>query len=210
MAYITAAEFKAWSLDNVSHATDAQGNSLDSLITDLIEAAARQIDQDTGRRFAALTAETRLVQVDVDGFARFRDLTGVTSVTIDNDGDETPETVLASTDYVVGPKTDEFGAVAARYQWMRSSRTGTARFFHGTWLSIVGNWGYTVSSAAPYDIKQANKIRAAWLWARRDAKLGTVAIPGMGVAASMQRWDTDYQQLIAPYVHPWNVMPGGG
>lgn len=210
MAYITIAELKAWALDNVNHATDAQGNSLDALFTDLVEAAARQIDQDTGRRFAALTAETRLVQVQVDGFARFRDLTAVTSVTIDNDGDETPETVLAATDYVIGPKTDEFGAVAARYQWMRASRNSSARFTPGTWLSILGNWGYVVSAAAPYDIKQANKIRAAWLWARRDAKLGTVAIPGMGVAASMQRWDTDYQQLIAPYVHPWTAMPAGG
>ncbi|MEO8082519.1 MAG: hypothetical protein ABI780_01720 [Ardenticatenales bacterium] len=210
MAYITIAELKAWALDNVAHATDAQGNSLDALFTDLVEAAARQIDQDTGRRFAALTAETRLIQVQVDGFARFRDLTSVTSVTIDHDGDETPETVLAATDYVIGPKTDEFGAVAARYQWMRASRNSTARFSCGTWLSILGNWGYTVSGVAPYDIKQANKIRAAWLWARRDAKLGTVAIPGMGVAASMQRWDTDYQQLIAGYIHPWNSMPGGG
>lgn len=210
MAYCTLAEFKTWLLDNTSFATNAQGTSLDNLLTDASEAAARQIDQDTGRRFAALTAETRLVQVQVDGFARFRDLTSVTSVTIDNDGDETPETVLAATDYVIGPKTDEFGAVAARYQWMRASRNSTARFTPGTWLSIVGNWGYTVSSAAPYDIKQANLIRAAWIVARRDARLGTVAIPGMGVAASMQRWDTDYQQLIAAYVHPWNAMPGGG
>lgn len=210
MAYITIAELKSWALDNVAHATDAQGNSLDTLFTDLVEAAARQIDQDTGRRFAALTAETRLIQVDVDGFARFRDLTSVTSVTIDNDGDESPETVLAATDYVIGPKTDEFGAVAARYQWMRASRNSTARFTCGTWLSILGNWGYVVSAAAPYDIKQANKIRAAWLWARRDAKLGTVAIPGMGVAASMQRWDADYRDLIANYIHEWVNMPAGG
>lgn len=214
MAYITVAEFKAYAFDDPTKVTDANGASLDPLITDLIEAAARQIDQDTGRTFSALTAQTRLMQVQVDGYARFKDLTTITSVTADNDADETPETVLATTDYVVGPRADEMGAAAVRYQWMRASRNSTARFTPGAWLSIVGNWGYTVTVSAvvqaPYDIKQANKVRAAWLWARRDAKLGTVAIPSMGVAASMQATDTDYRQLIAPYVHAWGMMPGGG
>ena len=210
MAYATVAEFKLWLLDNTTYNTNAQGTSLDNLLTDALEAAARQINQDTGRSFTLATAETRLVQIAVDGYARFRALVSVTTVTIDNDGDETPETTITSTDYVLGPQTDEFGAAAVRYQWMRARRNGTARFTHGTWLSIVGNWGYVVSSAAPYDIKQANLIRAAWIAARRDARLGTVALPGIGVAASVQRWDTDYQQLIGPYVHPWTTMPAGG
>lgn len=209
MGHCTLAEFKSWAFDNVSHGTDAQGNSLDGLLQDLIDAGARQIEQDTGRLFSSAT-DTRLVSVAVDGYARFKDLISITSVTIDNDNDETPETLLAATDYIVGPKTDEFGSAAVRYQWMRSRSNGTARFFPGVWLSIVGTWGYVVSSAAPDDIKLANQLRAAWLWARRDAKLGTVAIPGMGVAASMQQWDTDYRQLIGPYIHAWGSMPGGG
>lgn len=209
MAYCTLAEFKLWLLDNVTYGTNAQGTSLDDLLTDALEAAARQIDQDTGRRFSSGT-ETRLGQVDVDGYLRFRDLISATTVTIDNDGDETPETALVATDYVLGPQTDEQGATAARYQWMRARRNSSARFTRGTWLSIAGSWGYVVSAAAPDDIKQANLIRAAWIVARRDARLGTAAIPGMGVAASIQKWDTDYQQLIAAYVHPWTAMPAGG
>lgn len=207
--YASPDEFKVWLLDNTTYGTNAEGTSLDSVFNRALAAASRQIEQDTGRKFE-LATETRLARIDPDGVARFRDLVTATAVLIDQNADDTPEATAATTDYLLGPLTDEFGGTPARYQWMRARRNSSVRFAPGWLVSIAGTWGYVVDSLPPEDIVQATLIRTAWIVARRDAQLGTVAIPGVGVAASVQRWDTDYWQLIGPYVHTWTTMPAGG
>lgn len=216
MALVALSEFKRWYLDDTGHATDADGNSLDSQYQRVLDAASLDIRKDTGRIFERLTDQARTLRIDVDGYVRFKDLIAGTidAVLIDQNADDTPETTVASTDYLLGPLTEGEGEAPARYQWMRAKRNSSARFGIGWLVQITADWGYveTVGGAdyVPEDIELACMIRAAWLLERRNAKLGTVAVPALGVAAKVQATDHDYRALIEPYIHPWISMPAGG
>lgn len=206
--YASIAEFKAWLSDRSAYLVDADGASIDSELGDVLDAGSRLVDDDTGREFFLTSSEARSFRINLQGAVMLPDLiASVTpTVTIDTTGNETAETTLAATDYVLGPLTDERGRAALRYEWLRRARFGSVVFTPGYKLTVSGDWGFLESGAAPAGVKVATMIQAARLYARRDAKLGAKVIPEVGLREVLSKTDPDYDRLIAPFVRDvWGV-----
>lgn len=203
MALATVEAWKLWAGDNTTYWTNAEGDSLDDVIGDAIDAASRRVENDCGRTFEVSEDEDRTLRVDDDGRVRFTDLIAdsITSFDCDLDGDDEADTELAETDYILGPLTDERGLAPTRYQWAKR-RAGAAYWpSPGTIVTITANWGYVESDdSPPPDIVQACIIMAGRLFARREAKLGAVSVPNMGTVGMVKGEDQDYLDLIRPYV----------
>src|SRR5688572_27634122 len=91
--YATLAEYLAYSVARGQTAATSSGD--DAVITDLLEAASRYIDDNTGRQFFP-TVETRVYDIPKSREIRLKaDLLEVTTLS-NGDG-----TTIASTDYVL-------------------------------------------------------------------------------------------------------------
>lgn len=199
--YATVAEFKAWLTDKVGYVENADGGSIDTLLEDCLSSATGDIEDDTGRVFALTTpAEARSFYVDIDGLVHVTDLVTVTSVVVDTNGDDVVDKTLASTDYMLLPKTDNRGRAGVRYQLIKATPSGGAYFIPGYRVTVTSTWGYVESSAAPKQIKTACLLRAARTLARRDARLGSLIMSmGSSSVEVVAKLDVDYENLIDAY-----------
>lgn len=203
MAYATVADWKLWAADNTTYFTNAEDTSLDDVISDALDAATRQIEQDCGRVFYQTEDEDRTFRVGDDGYVRFVDLvaSSIDAVQYDSDNDDTADEDLTDTDYLLGPLTDERGRAPSRYQWMKR-RAGASDFpGPGLIVTITADWGYVESDGSPPpDIVKACVLRAGRLFARREAKLGAVSVPNLGTVGMVKGRDIDFEDLIRPYI----------
>lgn len=202
--YATAQELKEWLADKVSYVQDADGASIDAMLTDVLKAASDDIDAGTGRVFYRTNGQAREFYVDEVGIVHVKDLIASTTPTIqiDQNGDDVVDTTLAATDYVLGPRTDDRGLPAVRYQMIRPSRAGSVGFLPGRLMKVTGDWGYVGSDDdEPPQVRRACILRAARLIARRDARLGSMVMTfGAGTMQLVAKLDHDYEQLIEPLV----------
>lgn len=197
--YATVAEFKRWLTDKTSYVEDADGNNIDALLTDCLLAASRGIDDDTGRIFYRVELEVRQVFVERCGEVSFVDLIAdtVPTIVIDTNGDDVPDKTLATTDYLLLPRTGKNGAAAVRYTDMRLRSTASVVLTPGYMVQITGDWGYLDDGVAPSKIKQACLLKAARLLARRDAKLGSIIMAmGSSTVEVVAKLDRDYADLV--------------
>mgnify|MGYP001344769726 CR=1 FL=1 len=206
-SYASVEEFKDWLDDDPRNLVDGQGADIDARMTRLLEAASRSFETDTGRIFYKQTSASRTYYPDPAGFVQVVDLLSATSITIDANGDGTPETVLATTDYRLLPKTGGHGGIAvARYQRIESELGSSYRFYQDRPVAIVGNWGwvetYNGVERAPADVTTAVLILSTRMLMRRSAKLGRAVIPESGVSEGLAKLDPDYQAIVQRYMHP--------
>jgi hypothetical protein len=167
----------------------------------LIEAASRQADADCGRIFYLQTATLRRHYPDITGTVHLVDLVTATTIAIDTTGDETTDTTLATTDYVLLPKVDQ-GLAATRYQTLKASRLGGYRLSCGYAVDVTGSWGWVGSDGrAPAGIQTAVCIMASRLYMRRRAKLGRAVVLEAGLSEGLSKTDPDYLAEIEPFVH---------
>lgn len=202
-SYQTAAAWKLWALDNTSYDDNAEGTSLDPVIEECIEAASRDIDGDTGRVFYKVTAGARFMRVDDTRAVKFVDMIAgsTTVVLVDDNGDDTPETTLAASNYILEPLTDDRGLAPARYSKLRSRRGASRVLYPGQMVKITCDWGYVESDGTPpANIIMACNIRAGRLFARREAKLGAISVPNLGTVGMIKGRDQDYLDLIRQYI----------
>lgn len=162
--YLTLAEFKAMAdPGSVGFSADATD---DGVIEDLIEAASRQIDRQTGTTFYG-RAETHYFDIPE---GRVLDLDDqLISVTTFLNGNETE---ISSDDYILlQPNKVPYYAIKLRdtsnVYWTSSSAGSYEQV-----LSIEGSWGY--SSSAPDNIK-ADCFEIAKLYYRRRTGQGQTA-----------------------------------
>lgn len=191
MAYATVDEVLA----RMGHAT-ATDADLQAKITDALNAATKQIDDDTDRVFTASTA-TRTFGTPGGSVLHLPDFTAITTLKVDDDDDGVFETTIASTDY-------EVDTLRERTDWPYD----TIRLFDRSWpsagkrrrrIEIAGDWGW---AAVPSPINQACSLLAARLSQRASTALyGTQSFGELG-AASIRNNDPDYLKLIAPYRLP--------
>lgn len=203
MAYATVEAWKLWAAENTTYFTNAEGDSLDDVISQCLDAATRGIENDCGRVFEEIEGEIRTFRVDDNGRLAFVDLIAdsVVEVLYDTDGDDTPETALADTDYILYPLTDDRGRLPERYQSMRRRARGAVWPAPGSLVSIEADWGYVESDGSPpADIVMACLLLAGRMFARREAKLGAVSVPGMGTVGMVKGSDQDYLDRIRNYV----------
>jgi len=197
--YVTGAQVMRWLSDNVRYATDADGGSLEDLADNCALAANRQVEQDCGRVFYALSNQARESRVDLDGTVPLVDLTSsAPTVLVDADGDDVAETPLTA--FQLLPRTDGLGQPATRFQLLRALPVGDGLLQPGRLVQVTGNWGYLEDAEAPTPIRTAALLRAAQLWMRRSAPLGVAITFVDGNAVQrVAKVDHNYADLIAPY-----------
>lgn len=187
-AYATLAELKD-ALD-ITDATDDAG------LQRALEAGRKWIDNYTGRKFLADTADVTRVFLPSDPKTlRVPDLRSITSIKVDRNGDRTYSTTLTlASDYELWP-FDGPPYTEVRL-WPLSSYS-----FSSYHIQIIGKFGY--STTPPDDIKQANILVAIRYWKRPDAPFGVLSAPELG---SFQRayeripsLDPDVGFLLNPY-----------
>ena len=151
--YVTLNEAKA-RLWPTGAATDA---GEDAMIENIIEAASRQVDTDTGRYFYTNAAdETRTYQAQWFDCVWTDDIISITTLKTDDDADGTFETTWAVTDYALTPLNAALNGKP--YQKVQVKLNGDHTFPVGEYagVQIVGKFGW---STPPKGIKEATLTR---------------------------------------------------
>ncbi|KKL19182.1 hypothetical protein LCGC14_2468050 [marine sediment metagenome] len=167
--YATLAEFKT---EKDISSTDAVD---DTSIEDIIEAASRFIDSETGRTFYART-ETRNFDVP-RGTRELRlddDLLTITTLTNGDDNE------IANTEYILLPAnvSPKFAIVLKSTSstiWQPDSNSGTEQV-----ISVAGTWGWVADH--PDNIKRACLMIATDYYDKREGQgVTTATVTGAGV-----------------------------
>lgn len=191
--YITLSELKS--------RLDITSATYDSLLDAAIEAASRQIDAYTGRRFYRnATDETRYyTATEPDLLLLPDDLGSLTSLATDDDGDRVYETTWASTDYDLEPANAALDGQP--YTAIRVTPLGRYTFpSTSRGVRLVGRFGYSTLAAVPDAVAEAAAIQAARLFKRRDSPFGMAGSPEFGVLRALPPLDPDVRALLAPFV----------
>lgn len=167
----------------------------DALLEMAVESASRMIDSECDRNFFSTSATRDFVPsdsytVDTD------DLTAITSVKIDDQGDLTFLTTLAVTDYQAEPVNQRVSGNAFPIYRLRM----IGDYLLPLWgqqatVRIQGTYGFT---PVPTQITQATVIQAGRIFKRLDSLLGFAGFSDMGVAR-VGRVDPDVAAMIRPF-----------
>lgn len=153
-----------------------------------LDAATLWIDERMHTRYRAI-AETRHYSARWRDLLHVDDLTALTELATDEDGDGVCETVWAATDYVLEP----FNAPQSGhpYRQIRIKPSGAQTFTVSAepTVAVTGDFGYSVTP--PASIRQACLILAHRLWLRKDAVFGVVGTPGLGVTVVQAQISAD-------------------
>lgn len=182
--YITAEDLKVM--------LEITGTKHDTAIGRAVESASRAIDRLTDRVFYPTAAETRYFSSQEPGTLVIDDLTALTSLTQDLDGDGTYELTWAATDYALYRATPDEPYIEIRttplgqYSFSRLENT----------IAVTGDWGWT---APPADIIMATAILATRLFKRKDAPFGIMGFGDLGQIRAITAIDPDVKSLIRPF-----------
>ena len=182
----------------------ATNTASDTQLEQIIEASSRWIDRYTNRRFYGV-AETRYYTAD-DGYEiDIDDLTTLSALKTDEDGDGTYETTWTASDYNLWP----FNAAldSKPYTRIEISENGGETFPVKIRKGILvqGTFGYIASTNAnncPDPIRDAALLVAERIYKRKDAPLGVagpVALGQQPVRIPSITVDPDIKALLDPY-----------
>lgn len=167
----------------------------DALLEMAVESASRMIDSECDRNFFSTSATRDFIPsdsylVDTD------DLTAITSVKIDDQGDLTFLITLAVSDYQAEPVNQRVSGNAFPIYRLRM----IGDYLLPLWgqqatVRIQGTYGFT---PVPTQITQATVIQAGRIFKRLDSLLGFAGFSDMGVAR-VGRVDPDVAAMIRPF-----------
>jgi hypothetical protein len=170
----------------------------DALLTTSIEAASRWIDGYTDRSFGSAVAGTafyiptgRMDDLAVD------DLTSITSISIDEELDETFSTTLRPIDFQPLPVNARSGGIPFPFMRVRPQEDGywPTAFGRAT-VKVVGNFGWP---ATPVAVREAAILQASRLYTRLSSPVGVVSFGDMGAVRVSRFVDPDVDMLLNPY-----------
>ena len=167
----------------------------DALLEMAVESASRMIDSECDRTFYSISATRDYVPadpytVDTD------DLTTITSVKIDDQGDQTFLITLATSDYQTEPLNQRVSGNPFPIYRLRM----IGDYLLPIWgeqatVRIAGTYGFT---PVPIAITQATMILAGRYFKRADSLLGFAGFSDLGVAR-VGRVDPDVAALVRPF-----------
>jgi hypothetical protein len=169
----------------------------DAALERSVEGASRRIDGVCDRRFYLdATASARIYRatspwrVDVDDIGT---TTGLV-VRTDGDGSGTYATTWASTDYELGP-------LNALAQGRPANQVHAVEVLFPTHVmpspvQVTARWGWP---SVPDAIREATILLAGRMFKRQDSLLGVAGVGDLG-ALPVMRFDSDIEELVAPYV----------
>ena len=183
------------SLNQIKAALRITDSVDDGLLEMAVESASRMIDSECDRNFFSASATRDFVPsdpytVDTD------DLTAITSVKIDDQGDRTFLITLQTSDYQTEPVNQRVSGNAFPIYRLRM----IGDYLLPIWgeqatVRIQGTYGFT---PVPIAITQATLILAGRYYKRADSLLGFAGFSDMGVAR-VGRVDPDVAALIRPF-----------
>lgn len=182
--YCTAAEVRA--------ELGIKSNDQDAIIESMCSEVTGWIDGYCHRTFSIL-AETRYF--DGDRELIVKDLIDITTLKIDQDGDGTFETTLASTDYILYPLN-----VSPKHKITVSHNGSYSAFAFGIrrGVEIVGNWGY---SSVPDPVRRAAKIQVCRLHSRKQAGFALFSYTTeLGQTQIVKGLDQDVKQMLDDFI----------
>ena len=167
----------------------------DALLEMAVESASRMIDSECDRTFYSVTATRDFTPadaytVDTD------DLTAITSVKIDDQGDRGFRITLATSDYQTEPLNQRVSGNPFPIYRLRM----IGDYLLPIWgeqatVRIAGTYGFT---PVPMAITQATIIQSGRIFKRLDSLLGVLGFSDTGVAR-VGRVDPDVAALIRPF-----------
>ncbi len=192
-------------VDEVKNSQELMGvNFADYDVIKAIPAASRAVENYTGRPTFGTTVGTRYYTPQEARYLTIDDLVTVGSVTTDNNGDGTFETVWTqNTNYVLEPLNNP--AIGWPYTQLR------VHPLSGLWLppwprsvQVTGTFGWP---SVPESIYTATLILAAQTVKRvREAPFGVVGLGIDNIAVRISSVDTQLRQHLDPYVQGAGVL----
>lgn len=190
--YLTLAEIKE--VLNIEDVAD------DNLLERAVEGASRAIDNFTQRRFFldAVDASRRFTAENL-ALVFIDDLTTLTQLATDEDGDGIFETVWDPTDFRLEPvESDLDGEPFTRIKKTVPSLLRFPLFEAG--VEVTGKFGWP---SVPTPIKQATSILTVRHFKRKDAPFGIAgASDDLGILRFSSPFDADVKALLLPFRQP--------
>lgn len=173
---------------DVKTALGIPGVTWDAMLAIAVEAASRAIDKLTEAIWLPQAA-TRKFTAEDGSRVVVRDLLSVTTLKTDADADRVYEVAWGPSDYDLEP------ANSLPKREIRTAPLGSYSFpAHRNGVEIVGTWGN--ATAVPANIKQACILLVGRLYKRKDAPLGIMGAPEIGLFVQLARTDPDVMMLL--------------
>ena len=173
MSYATLAEFKSAIGIGTADTTD------DGALQSVLDATDALIDNYTDRRQGFGTAsETRYYTAQDFQYVLTDDLVSVSSLTTDDNGDNTYETTwTAGTDYVFAPANNAldgwpYTSIEVSVTWPKNFPKNVYRG-----VKVIGVFGWP---SVPSAVKQAAIIQAGAVWSSRTSPFGVIGSQDLG------------------------------
>ena len=184
-------------LDEIKEELKITSEDKDNILQSIIEQVKEFIDGECKRHFDTETATAKYY--DGTGSLLFIDdlvLIDVGGLVLDEDGDGTYESTMATTDYILYPlnrypKTMiEINSNGAYSGFANGVRKG---------VKITGTWGY--AATVPKPIRRAAIMLTCRLFKRRDTAYATVvASTELGKFEVFRGMDADTQAMLNPFI----------
>ena len=191
--YVTLADLK--SINEIEDDRD------DAILEKAIESISRFIDQTTWRRFFSAT-ETRYYTPGESVLLLIDDLTSITSLKTDEDGDRVYEITWSNTDYDLLP----LNAVLDGLPWTEIHTTPNGDYSFpliARSIELAGDFGYVADGEdAPWQIRDACILGCNRITERYKTPLGVAGSASLGelrIVVKNLKNDPDFMDLINPF-----------
>jgi hypothetical protein len=198
LVYATLAQLR-----NRIRATNPADTGDDDELADALDAASRDVEDDTGRPqfWLDATATARVINprgrlLDTrEGQQLLVDDIGTLLGLVVEIGDVNGQSWSPLTDFEAGPPD----ALAKRWPITYLSRPYLPWVYSPRQrIRVTAHWGWP---AIPSKVSQATLLRAQRLYRRKDTPEGVAGFNDMGVVR-LGRYDPDYDKLISPFMAP--------
>lgn len=190
-SYASISDIKAVDRLNITDTTS------DIVLTDVVEAISRWIDDVTGRRFSPVT-ETRYFTAQARDIIWVDDISASAGLLLytDDDGDGVYENTWAATDFNLRPYNPRSG-----WPFEAIEITPNGDFYfpstkRGVKITAAFGW-----SAIPSQVKQACILQSERLFKRFATPLGSSGMSALGeIRLSIPSADGDVMRLLEPFM----------
>lgn len=176
----------------------------DPVLTSVIKAASREIENYCGRRFYTTSAdETRTYTTEDEQALWTDDIQSITTLKTDEDGDRTYEVTWATTDYDLLPENAADDGLP--YTWIEITPLGNYVFpTHRKGVEIVGKFGYSAATKSsdttiPAGVREACLLQCVRLFRRKDAPFGVLGPTELGQVSVIPGLDPDVRRILDQY-----------
>lgn len=176
----------------------------DALLEEIVISASRLVDNFCGRHFYNVTEARKFEPEEPDclEFGAFNDLTSLTTLKVDANGDGTYETTISSGNYLLEPVNAAVrGRPYTEIELLNSTLWPIKQASGREYLiEITGTWGWP---SVPPEVKSATRILVAEVAKLADAPLGVVG-GEFGVYRVGYTLPPRARQMLEPLRHPAN------